>query len=100
MAFFVKLGGLCGLYVLSAIDIDLSKSRDFVTLLLRIFLFSPSFELYVRLNYELLFPFVLTGSMRNLGIDYFLCFIECLRIHVGKMNLSSFLVLSKCSFYY
>lgn len=89
-----KLAFLFGLYVLSTKDIDLSISLDLVTLLFRIFLFYPSFGLSVRLNYELLLPFVLTGSMRNFGIDYFRCFIECRRIHVGNINLSSFLVLS------
>lgn len=56
-----KLTFLLGLYVLSARDIDLSISRDLVTLLFLIFFFSPSLGLSVRLNYELLFPFALTG---------------------------------------
>ena len=48
----------------------------------------------------MLFPFMITDYINNLGMDYFLCLIECRRIQVGNINLNNFLVFSKCSFYY
>lgn len=45
-----------------------------------------------RRNSELLLPFV-TGAIFSLGNDSFLCFIECLRIHVGNIKRNKFFVL-------